>query len=237
MTNPGLLLYFGIFAFLILPFLYKDFRTSKFMYIYFAHLITLIAFWLTARTTYWYIMPSFTFFALGIPVIVSRVKNWKIKKALNIIVAATCLSSALLMVKGVLTWYEFKGDLVNSPEQVKMGKDAYTLSKYLEEKTKDGGKIFNASELPAMLVTTYFTNEDSRVIRKEFYFASSGKNVDDIYREFKKNDIRYILTAKEIMFTDWYQGCTRRNSEMIAEFLNKYAVPDEKYPNYISYIK
>jgi len=104
-----------------------------------------------------------------------------------------------------------------------MSKEAQNLSK--NHYILDATQHIHATFLPFM------DNYDERLVKSNFYFVSSKKDVDQIKAELLSKDIKYIIAQKNKLFDDWYVSCPFRNNEILFKFLEKHTrmVYDSKY--------
>lgn len=223
--NPGPYIYFGIWLLPFVSYLFYRNRDFKKLLVYISSIPFTIVIYYMSKSVFWYFFPVYPLLATAIPVLAERyVKTQHARNIFKITLLSLIFTHAFWGLGTAVTLYEPVNNLRDSNEVV------YDLSKQAQN-LPGSSFILDAAQHQFIVFLPFMSNYDTRVVRSDFYFASSGKNVNEMREEFLSKNIKYIIARKRTLFDGWYAGCPLRNNEILFSFLEKHTrmIYDSQY--------
>lgn len=179
----------------------------------------IIAIYYLSKGVFWYYFPIYPILAAVIPFLAERYINTRFATS---VFKVTVLSLAFTHVlwgfgAGITLFgtFGFNSSLETSSPVI------WNLSKTAQNLPADFF-IMDATQHQFITFLPFMNNYDTRIVRSDFYFASSKKNIDDMRQELLVKNIKYIIARKSTLFNSWYAGCPLRNNEILFQFLEKH---------------
>jgi hypothetical protein len=225
MANPGPFIYLGMFIFIIFPFLvkHKKFEDAHKMF-YVICTTSLLIFLVTVSSIYWYLLFMFPLICFVFVSVVDGIENARVKSLLKKLINAWLVSNVLIFFLTSYTYFHpiSEYSYENLPDDNL--KSMYILDKRLEELGAEA-LILDASEHGDFILMPFMKNNDTRIIKSNYYFVSSGLSLGAINRELKDNAIKYIVVNYDELDSPWYQDCPKENNTVLKNYLNLYTKP------------
>jgi len=214
--NPGPYIYFGIW---LLPFVsclfYKNKDFKKFL-VYASAIPFIITIYYLSKSVFWYFFPVYPLLATVIPVLAERyIKTAHARSIFKVTLLSLVFTHALWGFGTMATLASTVQNLRESNPVI------YDLSKQAQNLPGDT-YIMDAAQHQFILFLPFMTNYDTRIVRSDYYFASSGKSIDEMRQELLTKNIKYVIARKRTLFDSWYAGCPLRNNEFLFQFLEKH---------------
>lgn len=229
MSNPGLLIYAGIFALLLMPLLNKtNFEQHTLLrYLYIAVSINVMLFFVLVGTVFWYLLPFYPFFALAVAYIADK-QHGIIRHTLITILVVIGLTQALGAAVTALSSATTITDLAETKNYPQLG-FIYEMNTFLEQ-LPPNKLILDASEHNKYAFTAFMQDADEKVTQSWYYFVASNKTIDDMHTELIDQGFKYIVVYENALDNfEWYKGCPRQNNIILKEFLAAKAKPIYSY--------
>ncbi|MFA5776666.1 MAG: glycosyltransferase family 39 protein [Patescibacteria group bacterium] len=214
--NPGPYIYFGIW---LLPFVslifYRNKDLKKFL-VYASTIPFIIIIYYMSKSVFWYFFPVYPLLATVIPVLAERyIKTGYATSVFKVTLLSLVFTHALWGFGTMATLANTVQNLRDSNPVI------YDLSKQAQNLPGDS-YILDAAQHQFIVFLPFMSNYDTRIVRSDFYFAGSGKSIDEMRQELLDKNIRYIIARKRTLFDSWYAGCPLRNNEILFQFLEKH---------------
>lgn len=214
--NPGPYIYFGIW---LLPFVslifYRNRDLKKFL-VYASAIPFIIIIYYLSKSVFWYFFPVYPLLATIIPVLAERyIKTVHARSIFKVTLLSLVFTHALWGFGTMATLASTVQNLRDSNPVI------YDLSKQTQNLPGEA-YIMDAAQHQFILFLPFMSNYDTRIVRSDFYFATSGKSIDEMKQELLAKNIRYIIARKRTLFDSWYTDCPLRNNEILFQFLEKH---------------
>jgi len=214
--NPGPYIYFGIW---LLPFVsyifYRNKDFKKFL-VYTSTIPFIIVIYYMSKGVFWYFFPVYPLLATIIPVSAERyIRTGHAMSIFKITLLSLVFTHALWGFGSAVTLFKFNRSLEESSSVV------WGLSKAAQNLPGDS-YVLDAAQHLFIVFLPFMSNYDTRIVKSDYYFASSEKNIDEMRQELLDKNIRYIIARKPTLFDSWYTGCPLRNNEILFQFLEKH---------------
>ncbi|MFH1566181.1 MAG: glycosyltransferase family 39 protein, partial [bacterium] len=203
--NPGPYIYSGIW---LLPFVslifyrQKDFK--KFL-IYASSIPFIVIIYYLSKSVFWYFFPVYPLVATAVPVLAERyIKTGYAMSIFKITLLSLVFTHILWGITAVVSLVSTVQNLRDSSPVI------YDLSKQAQNLPGDS-YILDAAQHQFIVFLPFMNNYDTRIVRSNYYFASSDKTIDEMRQELLDKNIKYIIARKSTLFNSWYAGCPLRN--------------------------
>ncbi|KKT70014.1 MAG: hypothetical protein UW65_C0005G0009 [candidate division WWE3 bacterium GW2011_GWB1_44_4] len=225
LQNLGPFLYVGLVLLMAAPLIFgwrKLQPIHKALYI--VSLGTLACFYYFVSAIYWYIIFLFPLSSAIVVYLISTLKNHRLKEVLVNLLYAGLALNVFLALKTTLLVSHPMAEITQTALEGTMASGVYLHNKKLERLAQNG-LILNASEHKDLIPVTFMTDNDAKVLKSNYYFASASKPPDEMYQELRDLGIKYITVDKYSLYSQWYQGCPKENNKILLAFLEKYTIP------------
>lgn len=211
--DPGIIIYLSVWTF-FLVFLFKipDIRLK---YLLIATQIFIIFFIFRIQTIYWYLYFLAPIISLSIPLQLQALPG-KYSKILRTVVISVAVGQLCLTL--LATAYRIHSN----------GYRFYNTLKAFSSKIDNLPKnlyILDASIDVDHVLMPFVKNYDERVVKSNYYFASSGKSLETIKDELVRNNIGYLITYEgDKDAISPIHGCPEKELKKVNEFVSLYGV-------------
>lgn len=214
--NPGPYIYFGIWLLPFVSYLFYKKKDFKKFLVYASAIPFIIIIYYLSKSVFWYFFPAYPLLATIIPVLAERyIKTAHARSIFKVTLLSLVFTHALWGFGTMATLASTVQNLRESNPVI------YDLSKQAQN-LPGNTYIMDAAQHQFILFLPFMSNYDTRIVRSDFYFASSGKSIDDMRHELLTKNIKYIIARKRTLFNSWYAGCPLRNNEILFQFLEKH---------------
>jgi len=225
LAHPGIFLYLGMIALPTILIFKKRFEIDKTMRdVGLISLFSTIIFMVLVSSIFWYLLPLYPIYAIIISKLIGSIKIPSLKK---ILLNLCYLTLATNLIIGVTT-----ATLIFTPienlggEEIKKTElnQIYEFNMRINS-ISDGSLILDASEHPFNINTMFVPNADIKIVKSNYYFASTDRPLNSLRNELLGNNIKFVVVNKDYLESPFYEGCPLKNNIKLLEFLEKYTEP------------
>ncbi|MBU0650202.1 glycosyltransferase family 39 protein, partial [Patescibacteria group bacterium] len=185
--NPGPYIYSGIWLLSFVSLIFyrqKDFK--KFL-IYASSIPFIMIIYYLSKSVFWYFFPVYPLVATAVPVLAERyIKTGSAMSIFKITLLSLVFTHALWGITAVVSLVSTAQNLRDSSPII------YDLSKQAQNLPGDS-YILDAAQHQFIVFLPFMSNYDTRVVRSNYYFASSDKTIDEMRQELLDKNIKYII--------------------------------------------
>ncbi len=217
--NPGLCIYLGVWLLPLAVFAVYKKHNSLMVFFYLSILpFVFVIYLLTKGVVFWYLLPVFPFLATVAPILAERYFRGRLAfYVFRMIVLSLFFMHALFGLSVAISFLSSqKAKSIQESDPV-----TYELSKKADY-FSNTGLILDATQHLHITFLPYMDNYGTKLVRSDYYFASSGKTVEEMRSELIAKGIKYIIARKANLFDNWYIGCPLYNNVLLNQFLEKY---------------
>jgi len=214
--NPGPYIYFGIWFLPLVSYLFFKNNDLKKLLVFTVTIPFILVIYLMGKTVFWYFFPVFPLLSVVIPFLAEKyVKDKPVMDVFKIMLISFVFLHGLWGVGVASSLFKLSSSIEESNPEL------WSLSKAVQN-LPGTAYVMDASQHLYVVFLPFVSNYDTRVVRSDYYFASSGKNTDEMRQELLAKNIGYIVVRKNTLFSGWYAGCPLRNNEILFQFLERH---------------
>jgi len=225
MANPGIAVYFGLIMFPIAPIIFKNKKLKEIhKLIFLITIIPTILFYIMVSSIFWYLLPLYPIYALITAYFIKNLESEKIKEALKSLIYASLATNFTLAL--IITFLNFESLKSLDKENIMNSSFGNLYEINMEIAALSGDSlILDASEHGHTVLTTFIPKGDEKIVKSNYYFATSNKLLSEMKEELLQNNIHYLMVKKDKLKDPWYQGCPKQNNITLYNFIQEYTKP------------